>query len=218
MITAVVVALVIVLSPHFLDLYFLQVELSKVPLAESESWGVDGPDTLTPQTFQVHVPDSVLTDLKTRLHARRHSPRMVVPNPESWDYGIDPNFLSSLLDYWQNEYEWRHHEAMLNDLGLYSLVVDGLKIVFHRVMRGGNNNSRAILLLHGWPGSIHEFRTLIADHLLSSLPEDVDLVVPCLPGYGFSSAPTRPGMDPSCPTNSLCRPVLQNCANTNTHN
>ena len=99
MITAVVVALVIVLSPHFLDLYFLQVELSKVPLAESESWGVDGPDTLTPQTFQVHVPDSVLTDLKTRLHARRHSPRMVVPNPESWDYGIDPNFLSSLLDY-----------------------------------------------------------------------------------------------------------------------
>ena len=131
----------------------------------------------------IDIPESELVDLKERL-ARTRWPKQV--EDAGWDYGTNIDYLRDFCDYWRNDYDWRATEATLNSYPQYRATIDGVDIHFWHI-RGTGANSIPLLLLHGWPGSIWEFRYCI-DALT-----DFDLVIPCLPGFGFSSMPTESG-------------------------
>jgi len=138
----------------------------------------------------IHVSDDELDDLRERLRRTRWpDPLPAVP----WDAGMDLDVLRDLCRHWTEEYDWRQHEAWLNSLGPIAVEVDGLDL---HVFRAGTRHDEAIplLLLHGWPGSVVEFR-----HVIGPLTDPhpgrpaFDLVMPSLPGFGFGGKPTEPG-------------------------
>jgi pimeloyl-ACP methyl ester carboxylesterase len=129
--------------------------------------------------FTIDVPDDVLTDLRARL-ARTRWP--VAVRGVGWDRGTDPDYLRELVAYWRDGYDWRPHEAALNELPHFRH--DGLHFVHQRA---ADPDAPAVLLLHGWPDSFLRYRRVLP------LLADFHLVVPSLPGYGFSDPPTEPG-------------------------
>ncbi len=145
--------------------------------------------------FRIAIPDSALVDLDERL-LRLRIPDGIVD--QGWREGIEPGFLRDLLDYWSSEFDWRTHEARLNALPHYVAHVDGLPIHFvHR--RGTGPDPLPLVLTHGWPGSFIEMERivpLLADPGAHGAdPADsFHVVVPSLPGYGFSPAPPVAGV------------------------
>ncbi|MFD6063247.1 epoxide hydrolase family protein [Rhodococcus wratislaviensis] len=144
--------------------------------------------------YTIAVPEEVLVDLKERL-ARTRWPEKI--EGAGWDYGTDVAYLRELCDHWAHRYDWRDWERRLNNIPGYVCEVDGVDLHFWHV-RGTGPNPTPLLLLHGWPGSIVEFLELIgpltdpAAH--GGDPADsFDVVVPELPGFGFSGAPRTAG-------------------------
>lgn len=148
--------------------------------------GADRAMNVTP--FTIAIPDAALTDLKDRLGRTRWPDEI---NDDQWSWGTRRDVLRELVAYWADGYDWRAQEAALNQLPQFRADIDGFGVHFVHV-RGTGPNRIPLLISHGWPGSFIEMRGLIP--LLS--PE-FDLVIPSLPGYGFSDRPTRPGMSPS---------------------
>ena len=147
--------------------------------------------------FTIHVPDAVLSDLKARL-AR---PRFPAALQGDWSYGTDLAYLKQLVTYWHDKFDWRAQERKLNQFEQFTTNIDGLNIHFiHR--KSKQANAFPLLVTHGWPGSIVEFTKVIgplADPVAhGGRAEDAfDLVIPSIPGYGFSDKPTTPGYDPA---------------------
>jgi pimeloyl-ACP methyl ester carboxylesterase len=148
------------------------------------------------EPFRVAVPAAALDDLRERL-ARTRLPDEI---PDSgWEYGTNLAYLRELLEYWRTSYDWPTHQAALNRFKQFQADVDGLKIHFiHEPGRGPN--PKPLLILHGWPGSVYEFMEIIP--MLTDPgahggdPRDsFTLVVPSLPGYGFSGRPQARGMN-----------------------
>ncbi len=146
--------------------------------------------------FQISVPQSVLDDLQVRL-ARTRWPDEVVG--AGWDYGTNREALKQLAAYWQHGYDWRTQEAKLNQFPQFMVNVDGTDIHFLHV-EGKGPHPMPLLLTHGWPDSFFRFVKLIP--LLTDpvryggRAEDAfTVVVPDIPGFGFSEKPTQPGMD-----------------------
>ncbi|HEY6800385.1 MAG TPA: epoxide hydrolase [Agromyces sp.] len=138
----------------------------------------------------IHVSEAELDDLRERLRRTRW-PEPLPAAP--WDAGTDLAVLRELCRVWADEYEWRPHEAWLNSLDPIAVEVDGLELqVFHP--SAGRDDAIPLLLLHGWPGSIIEFRHVIQP-LVDPPPGGpaFDLVMPSLPGFGFGGKPTEPG-------------------------
>ena len=149
------------------------------------------------ENFRIRVPEAVLTDLARRIDATRWPDTIA---DADWDYGSNLAYMKSLADYWRNRYDWRRHEAALNELPQYRLSVDGFNVHFVHV-RGKGPAPMPLIISHGWPGSFMEMVKLIprltdpAAH--GGKEEDAfDVVVPSLPGYGFSDRPGERGMDP----------------------
>jgi epoxide hydrolase len=142
-----------------------------------------GPMT-DPRRFRIDVPDAVLTDLRERL-ARTRWPEPI-PGTE-WDYGAKVDTVRELCDYWRDGYDWRAAEADLNAVPGFLCEVDGVDLHYWHV-RGSAPGAFPLLLIHGWPGSMYEFR-----RLLGPLSEQFDLVVPALPGFGFGGKPRERG-------------------------
>ncbi len=147
--------------------------------------------------YEIRVPESVLQDLRERL-ARTRWPDHI---PEfGWAQGTVPSYLRELVDYWQNAYQWRDHEAMLNRLAQFRTDLGGGQLHFVHE-RSPHEEARPLLLIHGWPGSFFEFYKVIPrlTHPVDfgGRPEDAfHVVAPSLPGYGFSQAPQAPGATP----------------------
>lgn len=99
--------------------------------------------------------------------------------------------MTKMSHHWLNDYDWRKYEAQINAVGLSETVVDGLEIRMYNIRRGGGK--KAILLLHGWPGSIWEFNKFIQMMQSEKALDEYSIVCPSLPGYGFSSAPAVEG-------------------------
>ena len=154
---------------------------------KDEDCSIDGSVS---KPYKLHVEDDVLDDLHDRLQKWKQ-PGAPIQHADKWSYGIDSVYTSKLVSYWKNNYDWRKHEKQLNTLGLSEIVVDGLLIRMHHIQRG--KGDKAILLLHGWPGSIHEFNRFIGMMQQQKDLDEFSIVCPSLPGYGFSSAPTREG-------------------------
>ena len=137
----------------------------------------------TPRHFTIDIPQSQLDDLTARLALTRWPEKETV---EDWDQGVPLAYAQELAGYWADGYDWRRCEARLNALPNYLVELDGLDIHFIHV-RSTNPAARPLLLTHGWPGSVLEFLDVIAP-----LSADYHLVIPSLPGYGFSGKPAAP--------------------------
>jgi microsomal epoxide hydrolase len=146
--------------------------------------------------FTVAVPDGVLDDLHRRLDATLWP---VPVQDAGWDYGTDVDFLQDLCDYWRHGYDWRAAEAAINAWPQHLVDVDGLDI--HCVhVRGVGPDPLPVVLTHGWPSSFYEMYKVIAPlsdpARFGADPADAfHVVVPSLPGYGFSSQPRARGMN-----------------------
>jgi pimeloyl-ACP methyl ester carboxylesterase len=147
--------------------------------------------------FTIRVPDAVLTDLKARLARARFAP----PLQEGWTHGTDVAYLKELVGYWRDKFDWRAQERKLNQFEQFTTNIDGLNIHFiHR--KSKHPNAFPLLITHGWPGSVVEFMKVIGPltdpPAHGGRPEDAfDVVIPSIPGYGFSDKPTTPGYDPA---------------------
>jgi pimeloyl-ACP methyl ester carboxylesterase len=129
--------------------------------------------------FRMDVPQADLDDLNDRL-ARTRWPNEVAD--AGTDYGFPLARLKALAEYWRTGYDWREHEAKLNELPHFTTEIEGQNIHFVHV-RSANPDAVALVLTHGWPGSFLEFLDVI-----EPLSRDFHLVIPSIPGYGFSGA------------------------------
>lgn len=144
--------------------------------------------------FTVSIPDSEIEDLKQRLAKTRWPDPETVPD---WSQGVRVQNAKSLINYWQREYDWRRFESALNRFPQYLTTIDGLDIHFIHV-KSRNADAMPLILTHGWPGSIVEFLKLIGpltDPVAfgGTVEDSFDVVVPSLPGFGFTEKPTRTG-------------------------
>jgi epoxide hydrolase len=151
-----------------------------------------GNTAVTP--FRIDIPQAGLDDLRERLDRTRWPDEL--PGV-GWDLGVPLAYLRELATYWRDAYDWRKHEAELNELPQFLTEIDGQRIHFAHV-RSAEAGARALVLTHGWPGSIVEFLDVVgpltdpAAH--GGDPADAfHLVIPSLPGYGFSGPTTERG-------------------------
>jgi len=144
--------------------------------------------------MNIAVPEADLADLKERL-ARTRWPDEITNS--GWTYGFDSATLRDLRDYWLDHFDWRRQEAAWGQLPHFQTEIQGLKIHFVH-LRGKGPNPLPVVITHGWPGSFLEMLKLIprlADpqQFGGSADEAFDVVVPSLPGFGFSERPHTPG-------------------------
>jgi pimeloyl-ACP methyl ester carboxylesterase len=141
--------------------------------------------------FRIEVAQTDLDDLRGRLAHTRWPDEL----PEAgWDYGVPLGYLTELADYWRTSYDWRTQEAKLNAFAQFTTTIDGATIHFLHV-RSPEPDALPLILTHGWPGSVAEFLKVIGPlsdpRAHGGDPADAfHLVVPALPGFGFSG-PTR---------------------------
>ena len=151
----------------------------------------------TPEPFKVDIPERALIDLDERL--RRWRPPVAIADGGSWASGTDPAFLADLVDYWRHGYDWQRCQEAINQWPNYLVDIGPQRL--HFIREPGTVVEDAprplpLVVTHGWPGSIVEFM-----HLIDVLahPEEhggdpldaFDVIVPSLPGYGFSGPPIR---------------------------
>lgn len=145
---------------------------------------------LRPEPFAIAVPDAVLEDLRARLRATRFAPQV---EGSGFEAGMDTAALRGIVDAWA-AFDWRAAEARLNALPQFTVTLDGQLIHFVHV-ESSREAAVPLLLLHGWPSSFVQMIDILP--LLAEPPEGepaFDVVVPSLPGYGFSGIPEEPGM------------------------
>ncbi|MBY4948362.1 epoxide hydrolase 1 [Cupriavidus respiraculi] len=153
------------------------------------------PDAIRP--FRVDIPQAALLDLRRRLAATRW------PDAETVDdrtQGVQRHRLRSLMRYWERDYDWRKAEARLNALPQFVTRIDGLDIHFLHI-RSPHPRALPLIMTHGWPGSVLELLKSVGpltDPTAhgGSADDAFHLVLPSLPGFGFSEAPRHPGWNP----------------------
>ncbi|WP_298874286.1 epoxide hydrolase family protein [uncultured Bradyrhizobium sp.] len=147
--------------------------------------------------FRINIPDKALADLRHRLAMTRWPDKETVDDDSQ---GVPQATQQALVRYWQTDYDWRKVEARLNALPQFLTEIDGLDIHFLHV-RSKHPNALPMIVTHGWPGSVIE-QLKIIDPLTNptahggSADDAFDLVIPSMPGYGFSGKPTCTGWDP----------------------
>jgi pimeloyl-ACP methyl ester carboxylesterase len=147
--------------------------------------------------FQVETPEEELAELRRRIEATRWPSKELVADRSQ---GVQLATLQELARYWSGEYDWRKCEARLNALPQFTTEIDGVEIHFIHV-RSRHENALPLVMTHGWPGSVIELLETVGPltdpTAHGGTPEDAfHLVLPSLPGYGFSGKPTERGWDP----------------------
>ncbi|OCT16499.1 hypothetical protein A8709_02735 [Paenibacillus pectinilyticus] len=149
-----------------------------------------------PHPFQISIEQKVLDNLFSRLKETRWPDRI---EGSGWSYGTDDVVLRELVEYWGNGFDWREQERALNELPQFMTTIDGVEIHFIH-LRGQGPAAKPLLMLHGWPSSFVQM-TEIAPMLSNPAAyggqsdQAFDVIIPCLPGYGFSGRPQEAGMD-----------------------
>lgn len=146
--------------------------------------------------FTPHVPDAVLADLRRRLDNVRWAPDFA---NDDWAYGTNGAYLRELVDYWRGGFDWRAQEAAINAFSHFRVELDGIPIHFIHE-RGKGPRPIPLILSHGWPWTFWDLakiiRPLADPAAFGGDPADAfDVVVPSLPGFGFSSPLTTPGIN-----------------------
>ena len=146
-----------------------------------------------PRPFKVAIPQAKLDAIMARVAAFSMPD---TPAGGGWAYGAAPEFMSGLIAHWKDGFDWRAAEAGLNRFPQFQAQVGDLDIHFVHE-KGSQGSPRALILSHGWPGSYFEFLHLVEklahpERFGGRAEDGFDVVVPSLPGYGFSSKPARP--------------------------
>lgn len=146
------------------------------------------------EPFEVHVPEQALADLRNRIANVRWPSAETAPD---WSQGVPLAQLRDLCDHWLKDYDWRRCEAALNALPQFRTIIDGIAIHFLHV-RSPDPDALPLILTHGWPGSVLEFLNVagpLSDPAAHGAPgaQAFHLVIPSLPGYGFSDQPSGIG-------------------------
>src|SRR5579872_2555319 len=154
-------------------------------------------DDTSIRPFHVAISESQLTDLRQRVAATRWPDRETVTDASQ---GVQLATMQKLAQYWATDYDWRKCEAKLNALPLFVTNINGLEIHFIHV-RSKNPNALPVIITHGWPGSIIEQLKIIGPltdptAYGGNAEDSFDVVIPSLPGHGFSGKPTAPGWTP----------------------
>lgn len=144
--------------------------------------------------FRIEIPDRDLDDLRDRLARTRWPEAETV---DDWSQGVPLAYLRELAAYWQYEYDWRAGESVLNRFDQYRTEIDGLDIHFVH-QRSPHESALPLLITHGWPGSVLEFRKVIEPLTNPTAhggreQDAFHVICPSLPGYGFSGKPDRTG-------------------------
>lgn len=148
------------------------------------------------QSFRINIPDTELAHLRQRITSARWP--VAVPGLD-WERGVPVSYLKELAEYWQSAYDWRAAEREINQYPQFTTEIDGANIHFLHI-RSAEKDARPLLLTHGWPGSIVEFLDVIGPLTDprahgGDASDAFDLVIPSLPGHGFSGPLTQPGWD-----------------------
>ncbi len=149
---------------------------------------------MTIRPFPIHVDQSILDDLRQRLALTRWVEK---ETPEDWSQGIPLSYMKEIHNSWLNEYDWRPVEARLNALGSFVTEIDDVDIHFLHV-RSPHQHARPLIMTHGWPGSVLEFMKIIPmltepEKHGGKIEDAFHLVLPTMPGYGFSGKPKTTG-------------------------
>jgi pimeloyl-ACP methyl ester carboxylesterase len=148
--------------------------------------------------FRVDIPEAELTELRRRIHTTKFPDRETVPDATQ---GVQLATVQKLARYWGTEYDWRKCEARLNALPQFITEIDGLDIHFIHA-RSKHDNALPVIVTHGWPGSVVE-QLKIVDSLTNptahggGASDAFHVVIPSMPGYGYSGKPTTTGWDPA---------------------
>ncbi len=168
---------------------------SAVSAAAPAPGAAEGDDAIRP--FRIEAPEEALVDLRRRLAATRWPDREIVADQSQ---GVQLATLQALVRYWETQHDWRKAEARLNGLPQFATRIDGLDIQFAHV-RSRHAEALPLIMTHGWPGSVIELLNAV-DPLTDPTAhggraEDAfHLVLPSMPGYGFSEKPREPGWNP----------------------
>jgi pimeloyl-ACP methyl ester carboxylesterase len=144
------------------------------------------------QSYPINIHSSILDELRYRLKNARWTSDI---NNDNWETGANAAYLKELCDYWSRDFNWQKAESLLNSFSHFKASIDGTGIHFIHE-KGKGANSVPILLIHGFPDSFIRFLKVIP--LLTAADEDgfsFDLVIPSIPGFGFSDIPDEPGMN-----------------------
>jgi len=143
--------------------------------------------------FHIDVSDKTLDYIRTRV---QEYPWGEMPDDGGWLYGTNLDYMKEFCAYWVNEYDWRKHEAKMNQFSHFTTPIDGIDIHFIQE-KGSGSSPMPLLINHGWPGSIVEFLDIIEplahpERFGGSVEDAFDVIAPSLPGFGFSGRPSRP--------------------------
>lgn len=153
-----------------------------------------GPPVGRARAFRVDVPRAVLDRISARLDLAEVGYAPVAG--DAWLHGTSAAYLRDFLDYWRESFDWRAAERRLNHFPQFKARVEDVDVHFYH-LRGSGRAPRPLLLTHGWPGSIVEFLDVVErlahpEKFGGDADEGFDVIVPSLPGYGFSSRPSAP--------------------------
>jgi pimeloyl-ACP methyl ester carboxylesterase len=176
----------------------LALAVAIIPVLATDQPGSTAAANLTTEIrpFHVNVPEAELTELRRRINATKWPDRETVTDQSQ---GVQFATMQKLARYWATDYDWRKGEAKLNALPQFVTGIDGVDIHFIHV-RSKHKNALPLIVTHGWPGSIIEQMKIIGPltdpTAFGGLAEDAfDVVIPSIPGYGFSGKPTETGWD-----------------------
>ncbi len=147
------------------------------------------------EPFKIQIPRETLDDLNRRLET------IIWPDTvenAGWDYGTNLDYMQDLKEYWQHRYDWRKQETELNKFNHFKSQINEMNIHFI-YEQGKGPNPKPIILTHGWPDSFYRYIKLIPmltdpERYGGNSEDSFDVIVPSIPGFGFSSLPDKPGM------------------------
>jgi len=183
-------------NPTIGSIAFAITMISLIPTTRSHAASTtDDREAIRP--YNISIPEEALTDLRQRIKATRWPDKETVSDQSQ---GVQLATMQKLARYWSTDYDWRKCEAKLKALPNFITTIDGVDIHFIHV-RSKNANALPIIITHGWPGSIIEQLKIVGPltdpTAYGGKAEDAfDVVIPSLPGYGFSGKPTATGWDP----------------------
>ena len=143
--------------------------------------------------FKLNVSDNILKEINIKV---KNFPWHEMPNDGGWNYGTNLEYMKEFSEYWVNKFNWKKYEDKINKFSNFKTNVDGIDIHFIKE-QGSGSNPKPLLLMHGWPGSVAEFLNIIEklahpEKFGGKKEDSFDVIVPSLPGFGFSGKPSRP--------------------------
>jgi microsomal epoxide hydrolase len=143
--------------------------------------------------FKVNISNEIIESIYYKI---KKYPWNEMPNVDGWDYGTNLTYIKEISKYWVKDFNWKKHESVINKFSNFITKVDDLDIHFIKE-KGSGSNPMPLLIMHGWPGSIVEFLNIIKklahpEKFGGNKDDGFDVIVPSLPGFGFSGKPKKP--------------------------